>query len=948
MDASGNFVVVWQSQDQDGDGWGIYGQRFDAAGNSLGGEFLINSENALDQVQAAVATNAAGDFVVVWQSLDQDGDSWGIYAQRFDAAGGTVGSEFQVSSEVTGEQTSPAIAMADSGEFVVAWQSFGQDGSDWGIYAQRYDAGGVAQGGEFQVNTSTNQEQSSPSVAMDADGDFSIAWQGEPGNFDIFVQQYAADGSAIGGETQVNVFTGGHQTAPDIAMDADGDQFVVWEGKTGGASNDEIAGSHVSFAKNLTFLTGDGSDDSLIVVRGTLEDLNQALDGMIFTPTAGFEGLASIRITSDDLGNTGGPPLSDSDTVDILVGATNAAPVLDPSGDLVLGDVVEDDPDPPGDSVASMLASAGGDPISDVNGDPEGIAVIGVDDSNGRWQFSTDGGGSWQDFGAVSDSAAVLLDADDRIRFVPNPDYSGSAGQLSFRAWDQSEGSSGDVGHVIGVTGGDSAFSDASETATLEVTPRNDAPTHHLPGAQTTAEDSDLVFSVAGGNRIAVADVDAGGQDVEVRLSASIGRLSLATTAGLSLLDGDGSDDPSLTMRGSIAAINAALDGLRFHPDADWNGAAQLEIETSDLGHSGAGVSPPVLDTIDIDVTPVNDAPTQSVPGHQSVATNGSLVFSGANGNPIQVSDVDASVVQVTLVASQGTLSLGSLAGLTFGAGDGIDDTFVTFSGGLGDVNAALDGLRFDAAPGYNGAAGVTITTDDLAGSGAGGAQSVTSSVLLTVTPSQSETVTAPPTEAQAPPLPPEDPDEIPEDDGIAGDPPAAALPPQPQPPLPRDATPASAPPLLARDHAPAAALETAASSLVVAERERDSDGGERGPGPTLRTAGLVGSTGQLDTSLDRLREDLSRSADDEQARSETIFAGIRAAALAASTGVLTALLRGGSLLALTFSSLPVWKGFDPLAVLSLSAAERKAREAAQQAAEEEEDEAVARMFEED
>ena len=790
MDAAGNFVVAWQSQGQDGSGEGIYAQRFDASGNALGGEFQVHGETLLDQAQPAVAMGASGDFVVVWQSDGQDGDSWGIYGRRFDASGNAVGGEFQVSSEVTGAQASPAIAMDAAGDFVVAWQSQGQDGSSWGVYAQRYDASGASQGGEFQVNTTTNQEQSSPSVAMDADGDFAIAWQGLPGNFDIYVQQYASDGTPIGGETQVNAFTGGDQKSPDIAMDADGDQFVVWEGKTGGGTSDEISGGNVSFAKNLTFVSGDGTDDSVIIVRGTLADLNQALDGMVFTPTSGFEGLATIEITANDLGHSGGPALEDTDCVDIIVGDANVAPVLDTSGDLVLSDVTEDDPDPPGDSVASLLASAGGDPISDADGDPEGIAVVGVDDSHGSWQFSTDGGGSWQGFGAVSDSAAVLLDAGARIRFVPDADYAGPAGELHFRAWDQSVGSSGDVGHAIDATGGATAFSGATETATL-------------------------------------------------------------------------------------------------------------------------------------DVTPVNDAPTQSVPGPQSVASNGSLVFSGSSGNPILVADVDASVVQITLSASQGTVTLASVAGLTFGAGDGVDDAVVTFSGSLADVNAALDGLRFDPAPGFSGSAGIAVTTDDLGGTGAGGSLSVAGSVPVSVIRAESQTETAPPTEEQAPP----------------------PLDPQLGPSSPITPAPAFANDLPAASRSDAAAVPAAPGS---AEREHGVDLSERSPGPMPRPAGLVGATGQLDTSLDRLRQDLTRSADDERSRGETIFAGFRAAALAASTGALAALLRGGSLLALTFSSLPVWKGFDPLAVLALSTAERQARKAAQRAEEEQEDEAVARMFEDE
>ena len=77
----------------------------------------------------------------------------GVYAQRYDAAGVPQGGEFRVNTTTAGDQDVAAVAMDADGDFVVAWQSDGQDGSGCGVYAQRYSAAGVAQGGEFRVNT---------------------------------------------------------------------------------------------------------------------------------------------------------------------------------------------------------------------------------------------------------------------------------------------------------------------------------------------------------------------------------------------------------------------------------------------------------------------------------------------------------------------------------------------------------------------------------------------------------------------------------------------------------------------------------------------------------------------------------------------------------------------------------------------------------------------------
>jgi hypothetical protein len=123
-----------------------------------------------------------------------------------------------------------------------------------------------------------------------------------------------------------------------------------------------------------------------------------------------------------------------------------------------------------------------------------------------------------------------------------------------------------------------------------------------------------------------------------------------------------------------------------------------------------------------------NQAPVNNVPGTQSMAEDGTLVFSTANGNAISVSDPDAGTnnIQVTLEANFGTVTLPDTSGLAFSTGDGTDDTIMTFSGAFPTVNARLDGLQFDPTAEHNdinglGTSTLTITTDDLGSTGDGG-----------------------------------------------------------------------------------------------------------------------------------------------------------------------------------------------------------------------------------
>ena len=156
--------------------------------------------------------------------------------------------------------------------------------------------------------------------------------------------------------------------------------------------------------------------------------------------------------------------------------------------DLILTDINEDDVTSAGDTVASIVGSGGGDRITDADiGAVEGIAVTGVDNTNGQWQYDANADGTWVAFGAVSDNSSVLLDAGAKIRFVPNADYNGSAGNITFRAWDQTSGANGQTAVDVSANGGSTAFSGADYTASLDVAPVNDDPVITSNGGGPTA-----------------------------------------------------------------------------------------------------------------------------------------------------------------------------------------------------------------------------------------------------------------------------------------------------------------------------------------------------------------------------------------------------------------------------------------------------------------------------
>jgi hypothetical protein len=252
MDADGDFVVTWSSYKQENNQWLVYAQRYNSAGTPRGTEFRVSilTEN---QIVSAVAMDADGDFVVTWMSGSRDGDNFGILARRFTSAGTPLAPEFLVNTYTSKRQVSPAVAMDSDGDFVIAWGSgfykgsVYQDGSVYGVYAQRYNSAGAPEGSEFQVNTFTAGRQDNPAVAMDSNGDFVITWQsgyysdthwnGDPYTgvpqdgslMGIYAQRYNSAGTVLGSEFHVSTLTTGRQDNPAVAMDSNGDFVITWQ-----------------------------------------------------------------------------------------------------------------------------------------------------------------------------------------------------------------------------------------------------------------------------------------------------------------------------------------------------------------------------------------------------------------------------------------------------------------------------------------------------------------------------------------------------------------------------------------------------------------------------------------------------------------------------------------------------------------------------------------------
>src|SRR4051812_13798193 len=133
-------------------------RQFLTAAAPVGAQFVVNAFHQTDQHDPAIASDAAGDFVVAWTSAQQDGSGDGVYARLYNAAGTPRTNEFLVGSVTAGDQNDPVVAMDDAGDFAIAFQSGGQGG----LQVRRFSAAGAPLGPEVSLDFVIEQ-----SIAMD-------------------------------------------------------------------------------------------------------------------------------------------------------------------------------------------------------------------------------------------------------------------------------------------------------------------------------------------------------------------------------------------------------------------------------------------------------------------------------------------------------------------------------------------------------------------------------------------------------------------------------------------------------------------------------------------------------------------------------------------------------------------------------------------------------------
>jgi hypothetical protein len=288
--SGGGFVVTWTSDTQAPNAPGVYAKLFGADGKAIGGDVRVDTSTSGSHAASAAVGLADGGYVVVW---DGNGD---IHAQRFDEHGGALAAPVLVNSSVADVQSDASVTALADGGFVVSWQSMGQDGNDAGVFLQRYGASGAAVGAELQVNTTSAGSQSAPSITGLSDGGFVVAWQssGQDGSGSgVYAQRYDAGGQAVGTETQINSGTFSDQSAPAIAATSDGGFVATWmsyqqDGSGSGIYSKIFAGTQparLSAEHVDTFVHGTAGLDTAVIASDAAGLLAASMSGGVLSLT---------------------------------------------------------------------------------------------------------------------------------------------------------------------------------------------------------------------------------------------------------------------------------------------------------------------------------------------------------------------------------------------------------------------------------------------------------------------------------------------------------------------------------------------------------------------------------------------------------------------------------------------------------------------------------------
>ena len=457
----------------------------------------------------------------------------------------------------------------------------------------------------------------------------------------------------------------------------------------------------------LTLVTGDGTADALMVFSGTPADINAALAGLTFTPTADYHGSATLNLqVSDGVAavQTANIALAITPVVDGVADSIQTGPLSPVAFNPLANDTFSN----PNAAITAVSAAAHGTVVLGLNGLVTYTPAAGYSGPDSFTYTVTSGGaieivivnvtvgnqaptavGSLGSLGVNDGELVVAVSTAQAFRDADTLDV------LRFSATGLPAGLSIDpaTGLISGQVDGHASVNGVNGAGqyTVTVTARD------LAGATASTT---LLITVANPAPIPGVGVSViGAEDTPIAISANL----------LNVIDPDGD---SVIVTGASAlhgtvAINPVDGSLTYTPNADYNGPDTITYTVRDADGATA------VGTVAVTVVPVPDLPTITLPSVPVLAEDTALVFANLLGQRLAIGDVDGELLELRLSVPVGSFTLGQSANVNI-----TEDTGGTIrvQGYAADINAALAGLIYTPGADYNGNVNITLQVGQLTG----------------------------------------------------------------------------------------------------------------------------------------------------------------------------------------------------------------------------------------
>ena len=549
--------------------------------NYVGGpETLVNTYTNNDQYDPQIAVLPGGGYVITWQGAVEDGSGFGIFAQRYDNAGTPLGAEFQVNTTTANWQQEPRIAALSGGGFVIVWDTIVPGTTTGlGVFSQQYDAGGNKVGGEVTDQTNTPGYQWQQGVTALTGGGYLVSWAAKEGSqYDqAYTQLFDKTGAKVGTEVKLNTgFSGDPGGA--VALN-NGDYIVEW--------SDLSLSAQTFWAQHYT---GTGQAVGGAIQIAALGDVAATANGfMIKSTDAGGVHEQAYDYTNQAVGSSVTvkpmtlPSLGThtAETVAYLPGGgylvAYTSAVIDLSGLFV------QQYDASGDAVGPQITVMSG---SLTNGDDPGLAVL--------------GDGSFVVTYSKYMASAYSFDVEQRHYTVQGEIVTGTSGNDLLQGSSQGDTLIGADGNdtLIGGAGADSLDGGNGFNMVSYVTATAGVTASLLNPAINTGDAAGDVYTFIQGLIGSAYNDHLIGDAGNNSLMGGDGNDTLEGGAGNDVLDGGAGDNTAVFAFADTAAAILAFNGTVFVEDTV-SGAVDMLTNIQHLQFTDQTVSPAVATAFD-------------------------------------------------------------------------------------------------------------------------------------------------------------------------------------------------------------------------------------------------------------------------------------------------------------------------------------------------------------